>query len=115
MVKYEGWNVGQSIRRLRHENKMTIEQLSEAVGKSVSHITQLEEGRRKMSIDLLYELLTVFETDANNILALKHDKDNSVVTNSVDLELSKLNPMMKNYLENQFISMIRNAPGQTMC
>lgn len=33
ILKYEGWNVGSTIRRLRKEKNMTIEELSEAVGK----------------------------------------------------------------------------------
>ena len=34
ILKYEGWNVGSTIRRLRKEKNMTIEEFSEAVGKS---------------------------------------------------------------------------------
>ena len=30
ILKYEGWNVGSTIRRLRKEKNMTIEELSEA-------------------------------------------------------------------------------------
>lgn len=56
-MKYEGWNVGSIIRQLRRDKNMTIDELSEAVGKSVSHITQVEEGTRRISIDLLYALV----------------------------------------------------------
>ena len=42
-MKYEGWNVGSIIRQLRRDKNMTIDELSEAVGKSVSHITQVED------------------------------------------------------------------------
>ena len=48
-MKYEGWNVGSIIRQLRRDKNMTIDELSEAVGKSVSHITQVEEGTRRIS------------------------------------------------------------------
>ena len=44
ILKYEGWNVGSTIRRLRKEKNMTIEELSEAVGKSPSHIAQNRAG-----------------------------------------------------------------------
>lgn len=74
-VKYEGWNVGSIIRQLRRDKNMTIDELSEAVGKSVSHITQVEEGTRRISIDLLYALVTELDTDANTILAIQINRE----------------------------------------
>ena len=86
-MEYQGWNAGQAIRELRIEKNMTIENLSEAVGKSVSHITQLEEGNRKMSIDLLYALISVLETDANTVLAIPAVQETEET--SIDAELKK--------------------------
>jgi hypothetical protein len=107
-VEYQGWNAGPAIRELRIEKNMTIENLSEAVGKSVSHITQLEEGNRKMSIDLLYALISVLGTDANTILAIpKVEKTEKL---SIDAELKKLNPVMREYLSREFMHMISRAP-----
>lgn len=87
-MEYQGWNAGQAIRELRIEKNMTIENLSEAVGKSVSHITQLEEGNRKMSIDLLYALISVLETDANTVLAIPAVQETEET--SIDAELKNL-------------------------
>lgn len=106
-VEYQGWNAGQAIRELRREKNMTIENLSEAVGKSVSHITQLEEGSRKMSIDLLYALISVLGTDANTILAIPTVKEEKT---SIDAELKKLDPVMREYLSQEFMHMISQAP-----
>lgn len=105
-MKYEGWNVGCVIRKLRKEKNMTIDDLSEAVGKSASHITQLEEGNRRLSIDLLYALITEFDTDANTILAIQGKQ----TENSIDEELKRLSPEMRNYFSNQFMHMIREIP-----
>ena len=107
-VEYQGWNAGQAIRELRIEKNMTIENLSEAVGKSVSHITQLEEGNRKMSIDLLYALISVLGTDANTVLAIPTVKDTEET--SIDAELKKLDPIMREYLSQEFMHMISQAP-----
>lgn len=107
-MEYQGWNAGQAIRELRIEKNMTIENLSEAVGKSVSHITQLEEGNRKMSIDLLYALISVLGTDANTILAIPTVKE--IGETSIDAELKKLDPIMREYLRQEFMHMISQAP-----
>lgn len=107
-MEYQGWNAGQAIRELRIEKNMTIENLSEAVGKSVSHITQLEEGNRKMSIDLLYALISVLGTDANTVLAIPTVKETGET--SIDAELKKLDPIMREYLRQEFMHMISQAP-----
>ena len=85
---------------------MTIDELSEAVGKSSSHITQLEEGNRRLSIDLLYALITEFNTDANTILSIHTD----VNENSIDEELRQLSPEMHSYFNKQFMQMVREIP-----
>ena len=102
-MKYEGWNVGSIIRQLRRDKNMTIDELSEAVGKSVSHITQVEEGTRRISIDLVTEL----DTDANTILAIQNKQGNI----SVDEELRKLSPEMRTYFSQQFVQMIKEIPN----
>lgn len=107
-MEYQGWSTGAAIRELRIAKKMTIENLSEAVGKSVSHITQLEEGNRKMSIDLLYALISVLGTDANTVLAIPMMKETDEI--SIDAELKKINPVMREYLSQEFMHMIRQAP-----
>ena len=106
-MKYEGWNVGSIIRHLRRDKNMTIDELSEAVGKSVSHITQVEEGTRRISIDLLYALVTELDTDANTILAIQNKQGNI----SVDEELRKLSPEMRTYFSQQFVQMIKEIPN----
>ena len=106
-MKDEGWNVGSIIRQLRRDKNMTIDELSEAVGKSVSHITQVEEGTRRISIDLLYALVTELDTDANTILAIQNKQGNI----SVDEELRKLSPEMRTYFSQQFVQMIKEIPN----
>lgn len=50
-MEYEGWKAGQALRNVRKSRHLTIEQLSERVNKSPSHINQIELGSRKMSVD----------------------------------------------------------------
>lgn len=37
-MQYEGWKVGENIRRLRKDKALSIAELSELVNKSVSHM-----------------------------------------------------------------------------
>lgn len=70
-MKYDGILIGQAVRDIRTERGLTIEELSDRVDKSVSHIHQLELGSRKMSVDLLLALVSVLDTDANRILRIE--------------------------------------------
>ena len=113
-MEYDGILIGQSVRDIRMERGMTIEQLCEKVDKSVSHIHQMELGSRKMSMDLLLSLVTVLDTDANRILGIipKKDMEDSREKNdvSIDKELDNLSAIQRDYLKGIFLTMIRKMP-----
>lgn len=106
-MTYDGLIVGQTVRNLRNENHLTIEQLSEAVDKSASHIIQMELGSRKMSVDLLYSLMTAFNTDANSVLGISESK--KVI--SIDKALMSLEESKRKYLTGIFLDMIARMPA----
>ena len=104
---YDEYKSGQAIRRFRKSRHMTLEALGETIGVSASHLAQVEQGRRRMSFDLLFALMTVFKTDANSILDVTEKEVNSEV--SIDAELNRLEPKIKNYLTKSFIGMIKES------
>ena len=114
-MEYDGIRIGQSVRDIRMEKGMTIEQLCEKVDKSVSHIHQMELGSRKMSIDLLLSLVTALDTDANSILGIlpkesPNEADGEQNNVSVDEELDRLSETQRAYLQGIFLTMIQRIP-----
>ena len=108
-MKYEGWKIGPRIKRLRKERNMTAEDLGLELGVSTSHISQIEQGCRKMSVDLLYRLMEVLSVDANTLLAVS-ECGNVGVEISVDEELSELPKEQQVYFKSIFLQMIRKLP-----
>ena len=108
-MKYEGWKIGPRIKRLRKERNMTAEDLGLELGVSTSHISQIEQGCRKMSVDLLYRLMDVLSVDANTLLAVS-ECGNVGVEISVDEELSELPKEQQVYFKSIFLQMIRKLP-----
>lgn len=108
-MKYEGWKIGPRIKRLRKERNMTAEDLGLELGVSTSHISQIEQGCRKMSVDLLYRLMEVLGVDANTLLAVS-ECGNVGVEISVDEELSDLPKEQQVYFKSIFLQMIRKLP-----
>lgn len=109
-MKYEGWKIGPRIKRLRKAQNMTAENLGVKLGVSTSHINQIEQGCRKMSVDLLYRLMEVLNVDANTLLAVS-ECGNAGVEISVDEELKELPEKQQVYLKQIFIQMIQRFPA----
>jgi len=118
-VEYDGILIGQVARDIRTERGLTIEELSDRVDKSVSHIHQLELGSRKMSVDLLLALISVLDADANRILRIEKTgevfgrEQESSTEISIDDELSKLSASQREYLKKAFLNMIQTIPAMS--
>lgn len=99
---YDSVSIGENITRLRQQKLMTREELSFSVDRSVSHMAQIERGARKMSVDLLVELMNVLEVDANEILGIK--SDNSKET--IDELLHEMDAPKQKYFSTIFSQML---------
>lgn len=62
--------IGNKLRELREEKKVTQLQVVEALDISYTHYAKIEEGIRGMSLQMLFKLMEYFETDANTILGI---------------------------------------------
>lgn len=100
-MEYKGLEVGNTIKSLRIKKNVSVFELAYRAKISQSHVYQLEEGNNKMSIDLLYRLIDALDTDANTILGIKENDENSV-----DKRLKELNPKLKETLTELFLKTI---------
>ena len=64
------FKIGDNIRNLREERKLTQLQVVSALGISYCHYARIEQGKRSMSIGMLFNLMDYFKTDANTILGI---------------------------------------------
>ena len=103
--KYE---IGQRLHDLRIQRKITIEELGDRLGVSVSHINQVERGYRNMSLGLLMKYISEFEVVANHILMGTTDNKNKTIEERLD----KLSPDKRRYLINVFNYMIQASERQ---
>lgn len=62
--------IGNKLRELREEKKVTQLQVVEELDISYTHYAKIEEGIRGMSLQMLFKLMEYFETDANTILGI---------------------------------------------
>lgn len=105
-VDYDGLQIGQVIKNLRKEKGLSLEDLSDEVGKSESHMKQVEVGNRRMSLDLLLSLVSVLGVDANCILCISNNQ-NEV---SIDKQLAAMPEEQRTYFTKVFQNMIAEYP-----
>ncbi|MQW00013.1 peptidase S24 [Sinorhizobium medicae] len=72
-------NYPNRINELRNERSMTIEDLSERTGLSVSYVSRLENGERNLSVKNLNLFAHAFDVAAQDILAKAPEKAPNVV------------------------------------
>ena len=64
------WNkvIGENVRRMRIERKLTQEQLAHDADIDVTYLRGIEAGRRNPSVNVLVRLASVLACDPSNLL-----------------------------------------------
>lgn len=62
------YEIGQRIRKVRKAKRLSQEQLAERVGISTTHMSHIETGNTKLSIEVFAEICTVLESRADELL-----------------------------------------------
>lgn len=94
-MQYEGWKVGENIRQLRKDKNLSMTEFCEKLGKSENHMRMIELGHRKISLDMLYDLMEFFDTDTDHILGVNVKTD----AESIDAMLRELPAEQKEYIK----------------
>ena len=89
MLYYNQYSVGDSLRELRKNKNMTQYEMADKLEISYTHYAQIEQGKHKMSVDLLLKMMFVLSADANTILGVenetKSDSSFEIVTDDKEL------------------------------
>ena len=60
--------IGQRIRKIRKANGLSQEQLAERVGISVTHMSHIETGNTKLSLEVFAEIAQALEARSDELL-----------------------------------------------
>ena len=97
------FEIGNKIREIRMQKNVSVLELAYRSDMSTAHIYKIESGHEGISVDSLCKIANSLGTDANTILGLNEDVD------SIDSQLSTLEPEMKEKFEDLFSSMLKQA------
>ncbi len=90
MVDYK--TIGLRIREFRKMKKMTQEQLAEAVGVGVTHISHIETGNSIPSLKVLIDIINTLECSADELLCIEITAARPMFSNWITALLSDCTP-----------------------
>lgn len=73
MIDYK--TIGTQIRRIRLGRSMTQEQLAEAAGVGVTHISHIETGNSIPSLQVLIDIINALDCSADDLLFMEVKQD----------------------------------------
>ncbi|HLP20424.1 MAG TPA: XRE family transcriptional regulator [Chitinophagales bacterium] len=102
---------GLKLKKLRTDKKLSLQQLSDASGVSVSYMNEIENGKKYPKPDKINELAKALDTTYDNLVSLKINKNLTPVVQVLNLKI------INDFLFETFgvdkgllMSMMANAP-----
>lgn len=92
--------IGENIRRLRNERKLTQAGLAELVDREASTIANIEAGNQLIGVELLLKLSSVFSVNVDELLqkegtTLHLSNIRSMLDNQSEIALSHIEPVIR--------------------
>ncbi len=72
------YEIGQRIRKIRKSRNISQERLAEQVGISVTHMSHIETGNTKLSLQVLVDLANALEVGTDDLLYPQVSKDRNI-------------------------------------
>ncbi|MBQ7835254.1 MAG: helix-turn-helix transcriptional regulator [Ruminiclostridium sp.] len=81
--------IGQRIRRIRKAKSYSQEQLAEMTGISVTHMSHIETGNTKLSLEVFYNIVNALECTADELLFCLNENSQAVIHSNISEILDK--------------------------
>lgn len=101
--------IGQNLRKIRTEQKLTIEQVAERVGISTTFYSNLESGNKMMSVETLRKMTDTLCVSADALL-YKADADNRI--RSIHMLLRDQSPENVAFIEKLVRLCVNDLPQE---
>ena len=103
MIDY--MDIGMRIKEIRLQKKMTQEQLAEAVGVGTTHISHIETGNTKASIQVLIDIINALGCSADELLCIEVNKARPIFNSWVSELLDDCNSQELKLIKDMIVAM----------
>jgi transcriptional regulator with XRE-family HTH domain len=69
-------NIGKTIRKIREERKMTLEDLAKKLEKSTGYLSKLENGKKPINLENLHKIAAALDVDVVDLFPNKEKVEN---------------------------------------
>ncbi len=101
--------VGRRIRALRLSQEITVEALAEAADISVQYVSEIERGKKNMTIPILRNLVRALHTSSDYLLFGRSEVD--PLCDTVARRLGDLLPVERELVANGLLKMAQVVEG----
>ena len=94
---YNIYAVGDSLRNIRKKYGYTQNNMAESLGISYTHYSQIEQGRHRMSMQLMMKIVSKYGVDPNSLLGIQL-QGKSTDEEILEQKLKNLKPVEREYV-----------------
>lgn len=106
-------DIGDRIAQLRHEQKLTQEQLAEIMDISIKHLSEVERGLTCFSLEKLVTLCSILSTDLDYLIrGIDHRKNTESNTPTYILDLFNSDDENKKQLLSDYLLIFKKIYEQ---
>lgn len=96
--------IGCNLQEIRKSKKLTQLEMAEELNVSLTHYSKIEQGIDKMSMDVIFKIMTVLDIDANTLLI--YGKSGNENVSRVVAKISTLDTFDQDTVINGFEAMV---------
>ena len=99
------YEIGQRVRKYRKAKGLSQDMLAERTGISVTHMSHIETGNTKMSLQVLVQLSAALEVSTDDILFGKERINKTTLANDISLILDSCSVQQAQILKDAITAM----------
>ncbi len=96
-MTYDIYVVGDSLRAIRNKLGYTQNDMAEKLDVSYIHYSQIEQGRHRMSLELMMKIVSEFGIEPNALLGIDNSKKENAFC-EIESRIKMFNPKEQEYL-----------------
>ena len=82
-MKYDAFEIGKRIAGIRKQNGLTQEQFAERLYVTLSHISNVEIGKKGASVEMLVDIACKFDVSLDYLILGKGKEDKNAIKDSL--------------------------------
>lgn len=94
-----------NIKKLRLENKMTLDQVASKISLGIASVSKIENGQQNLYADTALQLAELFNVSVDHLLGREWNNPKDTIIKTVDFELPDILHKLNTFTDNQLLKL----------